>query len=258
MIGSNFQKYLINLGFSEKEILSSLSEKDFSYSPHGQVPIVKYIVVKSEIELYNQHLKLWNQNSDCVFIAVDSDRTHIIDAKKKPKPNAVLGTSVCIKSFDYGINSDGFKDIDVEIISKSYIDSAGFYQFVQQKQRKKEEVDKDLLLNLIALRNDLMNEDNEQIIHLLILRCLFVKYLEDRSIFEFDFLPNVLKSKSAKNLILAFNEVCKINGDVFGSNRLSEDDIKVEYLDKLFLFFSTDYQSGQVNIPDYTVQHNPE
>lgn len=257
MIGSNFHKYLINLGFSEKEILSSLSENVFSYSPYGQVPLVKYIVVKSEIELYNQHLKLWNQNSDCVFIAVDSDRTHIIDAKKKPKPNAVLGTSVCIKSFDYGINSAGFKDIDVEIISKNHIDSASFYHFVQQKQRKKEEVDKDLLLNLIALRNDLINENNEQIIHLLILRCLFVKYLEDRSIFEYDFLPNILKSKSSRNLISAFNEVCKINGDVFGSNRLSEEDIKVEYLDKLYLFFSTDYQSGQGTLFPYQFDNIP-
>lgn len=257
MTRNNFHKYLINLGFSEKEISSSVYENFFSYSPHSQVPLVKYIVVKSEIDIFNHHLKLWNQNSDSVFIAVDSEQTYIIDAKKKPNPDAVLRPSVCIKSFDYGINSDGFKDIDVEIISKNNIDSAGFYQFIQQKQRKKEEVDKDLLLNLIALRNDLMNKDNEQVIHLLILRCLFVKYLEDRGIFEFDFLPNILKSKSSQNLINAFNEVCKINGDVFGSHRLSENDIKIEYLDKLFLFFTTDYQSGQGTFFPYQFNNIP-
>src|SRR5665648_19418 len=257
MIENAFHKYLINLGFSEKEILSSMYENVFFYSHHNQVPTVKYIVVKSEKEIFNYHLKLWNRNNDNVFIAVASEHTYIIDTKKKPNPNAVLRSSVCIKSFDYGINSDGFTNIDIEIISKDYISSAFFYHFIQQKQRKKEEVDKDLLLNLLTLRNDLMDENNEQIIHLLILRCLFVKYLEDRGIFETDFLPNILKSKSPQNLINAFNEVCKINGDVFGSNRLLEKDIKVEYLDKLFLFFTSDYQSGQGSLFPYQFNNIP-
>ena len=164
MMRNNFHKYLINLGFPEEEILRYSYENSFSYAPHCQVPPVKYVVVKSEIEIFNHHLKFWNQNSDSVFIAVDSKQTHIIDVKKKPNPNAILDSSVCIKTFDYGINSDGFKDIDLEIISKNYIDSASFYQFVQQKQRKKEEVDKDLLLNLIALRNDLSNEDRKSVV----------------------------------------------------------------------------------------------
>ena len=193
MSKNNFHNYLINLGFSELEVSNSVCENVFSYSPHSQVPSIKYIIVKSKEEIFDYHLKLWNQNTDNVFIAVDNEQTHIIDTKKKPNLNDILSSSVCIKSFNYGINSDRFKDIDIEIISKNYIDSACFFQFVQQKQRKKEEVDKDLLLNLIALRNDLINDDNEQIIHLLILRCLFVKYLEDRGIFESDFLPNILR-----------------------------------------------------------------
>lgn len=257
MSENNFHKYLNNLGFSEKEITMSIYENVFTYSPHSQAPHVKYIVVKSELDIFNHHLKLWNQNSESVFIAVNSQQTYIIDAKKKPHPDAILKSSVCIQSFDYGINSVEFKDIDLDIISKNNIDSASFYQFVQQKQRKKEEVDKDLLLNLITLRNDLMNENNEQVIHLLILRCLFVKYLEDRGIFELNFLPNILKSKSSKNLITAFNEVCKINGDVFGNNKLSENDIKIEYLDKLFLFFTTDYQSGQGTLFPYQFNNIP-
>jgi len=257
MSENNFHKYLNNLGFSEKEITTSVYENIFTYFPHSQVPQVKYIAVKSEKEIFNHHLKLWNQNSDNVFIAVNSGQTYIIDAKKKPNPNAILRSSVCIQSFNFGINSADFKDIDIEIISKTYIDSASFYQFIQQRQGKKEEVDKDLLLNLIALRNDLLNAYNEQVIHLLILRCLFVKYLEDRGIFEPNFLPNILKSKSPEKLINAFNEVCKINGDVFGNFRLSESDIKIEYIDKLFQFFTTDYQSEQETLFPYQFNNIP-
>lgn len=257
MSKNNFHNYLIRLGFSEEEVSNSAYENVFSYSPHAQVPLVKYILVKTEREIFDNHLKLWNQNYDNVFIAVGSTQTFIIDTKKKPNQNAILSSFVCINSFNYGINSDGFKDIDVEIISKESINSTNFYRYVQQKQRKKEEVDKDLILNLIALRNDLMNSENEQIIHLLILRCLFVKYLEDRGIFESDFLSNALKSKSSQNLISAFNQVCKINGDVFGSNELSEKDIKVEYLDKLLLFFTTDYQNGQGTLFPYQFNNIP-
>ncbi|MCK5168266.1 MAG: hypothetical protein KAQ75_00195, partial [Bacteroidales bacterium] len=188
MINEKFHKYLISLGYSEKEISRFLYENIYNYSPHPQVPSVKYVFVESEQEIFNYHLKLWNQNNDNIFIAVNIDNTHIIDAKKKPNQKKILKSSICIKSFNYGVNSEGFEEDDIKQISKDYINSTVFFRFIQQKQRKKEEVDKDLLLNLIELRNDLMNENNEKIIHLLILRCLFVKYLEDRGIFETNFL----------------------------------------------------------------------
>ncbi len=257
MTNKNFHNYLINLGFTEMEISSFINENVFSYTPSKNIPSIKYIHVTNKEEILNHHLELWNRNNDNVFIAVDSNKTYIIDCKKKPDPNAVLKQSICIETFDYGINSEGYEDINIDVISKSHIDSSHFYQFIQQRQRKKQEVDKDLLLNLIALRNDLMDNDNEQVVHLLILRCLFVKYLEDRGIFASGFLPGILKSKSSKQLISAFEEVCKINGDVFGSRRLYEKEIKTGYIDKLFLFFTTDYQSGQGTLFPYQFNNIP-
>ncbi|MBU1717974.1 MAG: SAM-dependent methyltransferase [Bacteroidetes bacterium] len=258
-----FHNYLINIGFDEKEISESPIENIFCYSPHPKAPSVKYIHVAGGNDIFSHHLRLWNQNRDNAFVAVSEKKTYIIDLKKKPDPAAVLSSSVCIKTFNYGTNSDDVKDVDIELISKNQIDSSIFYHFLQQKQRKKQEVDKDLLLNLIALRNDLIDKDNEQIIHLLILRSLFVKYLEDRGIFTPNFLPDILESRSPQKLISAFEEVCKINGDVFESNKLSEKDIKTEYLDKLYLFFTTDYQNGQgtlfpyqfANIPIQLISH---
>lgn len=248
-----FRKYLINLGFTDVEFLSFLNENNFSYSPDKTIPSIKYIFVENNDEIFQHQLRLWNRNIDNVFVAVGKEKTYIVDCKKKPQSGKIPS----IESFDYGVNTKGFKNINIDIISKSYIDSSYFFQFIQQKQRKKQEVDKDLLLNLIALRNDMLDNGNEQVVHLIILRCLFVKYLEDREIFTSNYLSNVLASKSIDKLITAFGEVCKINGDVFGGNRLTIDDIREDYLDKLHVFFTADYQSGQGTLFPYQFDNIP-
>ena len=260
MISGNFQKYLTRLNFTDEDISSFIKGNVFNFSPHQHAPAVKYILVESkntEDEIFKYHLKLWNQNNDNAFIAVASQKTYIINLKNKPDPSEVLKSATCIKSFDYGVNSEGYKDVDLDIISKDNITSTGFYQFLAKKQRNKQEVDKDLLLNLIALRNEMMVDDNEQIIHLLILRCLFVKYLEDRKVFSEKFLQDILKSRIPQNLIDAFSEVCKINGDVFGENMLVAKDIKPEYMNQLYLFFTTDYKSGQGTLFPYLFDNIP-
>ena len=249
--------YLINLGFSAEEISKLSYENTFNYSPNPNSPSIKYISVKGHEDIFNQHLKLWNKNRDNVFIAVTESKTYIVDCKKKPNVEGSINSSAYIKTFDYGSNSSGYENISIELISKNYIDSSIFYQFVRKNQRKKQEVDKDLLLNLITLRNDLIDDDNNKVIHLLILRCLFVKYLEDRGIFETNFLSDILRSKSSQKLIEAFSEVCKINGDVFGDNRLLDEEIKINYLESLFLFFTTDYQSGQGTLFPYQFDNIP-
>lgn len=253
MTKDNFRKYLINLGFTDAEFSSFLHENNFSYSSDKTIPAIKYILIENEEEIFQHQLRLWNRNIDNVFIAVGKKKTYIVDCKKKPQSGKIQS----IESFDYGVNTKEFKNINIDIISKSYIDSSYFFKFIQQKQRKKQEVDKDLLLNLIALRNDLIDNRNVQSVHLIILRCLFVKYLEDRGIFTSNYLSDILASKSADKLIGAFGEVCKINGDVFGRDRLTVDDIRGIYLDKLHLFFTADYQSGQGTLFPYQFDNIP-
>ncbi len=253
MTKDNFRKYLINLGFTDAEFSSFLRENYFSYSPNKNIPAIKYVLIENDEGIFQHQLRFWNRNIDNVFIAVGKEKTYIVDCKKKPQSGIIQS----IESFDYGVNTKGFENINIDLISKSYIDSSYFFQFVQQKQRKKQEVDKDLLLNLIALRNDLLDNENEQVVHLIILRCLFVKYLEDRGIFKLNYLSEILASRSVDRLITAFGEVCKINGDVFGGNRLTVDDICEEYLDKLHLFFTADYQSGQGSLFPYQFNNIP-
>ena len=143
-----FRKYLINLGFTDAEFSSFLRGNFFSYSSDKTIPAIKYILIENDEEIFQHQLRFWNRNIDNVFVAVGKEKTHIIDCKKKPKSGVIQS----IESFDYGVNTKGFENINIDIISKSYIDSSYFFQFIQQKQRKKQEVDKDLLLNLIALK----------------------------------------------------------------------------------------------------------
>ena len=253
MANDIFRQYLINLGFTDPEFSSFLRENYFSYSPDENIPAIKYVLIENDEEIFKNQLRFWNRNIDNVFIAVRKEVTHIIDCKKKPQSDITQS----IESFEYGYNTKGFEKISIDLISKNYIDSSYFFHFIQQKQRKKQEVDKDLLLNLIALRNDLLKNGNEQVVHLIILQCLFVKYLEDRGIFTSNYLSEILASKSIDNLIDAFGEVCKINGDVFGGNSLTKDDICEEYLNKLHLFFTTDYQSGQGTLFPYQFNNIP-
>ncbi|MFY9308716.1 MAG: N-6 DNA methylase [Bacteroidia bacterium] len=248
-----FSRYLKNLGFTDSELSSYLRDNIFSYSPDKTILSIKYIYVENNDEIFQYQLRLWNRNIDNVFIAVGKEKTYIIDCKKKPQSGVIPS----IESFDYGVSSKKFENINIDLISKSYIDSSYFFQFLQKKQRKKQEVDKDLLLNLIALRNDMLDNGNEQIVHLIILRCLFVKYLEDRRIFTSNYLSKILASKSIDKLIAAFGEVCKINGDVFGGNKLEAKDVPIEYLDKLHLFFTADYQSGQGTLFPYQFDNLP-
>ncbi|PTQ99194.1 type I restriction-modification system DNA methylase subunit [Mucilaginibacter yixingensis] len=244
---TDFRRYLTSLSYSEEEIAAGLlDETTFSYTVDTEGRLtVKYIFTPTANDIYLEHRSLWNMNRDNVFIAVTDQQSHIINVKEKPDAARPLKNAICLRTFEYGVNSLGFEEIVPSEISKQYIDSAFFFDFVAKNQRKGQEVDKDLLLNLLQLKSDLISDSNEEMIHLLILRCIFIKYLEDRGIFETDYLINILKSLDAKQLVAAFNEIKKINGDVFKYDSFKVTDIKQEYLKQLALFFETDYRSGQ-------------
>jgi hypothetical protein len=254
--------YLIYLGYSEQEVKNNIHTGGcvFTYSVNmfQRVFSIDYVYAPNETDIYNKHLDYWNKDSDNVFIAVGDDRTHIINAKEKPKIGKLLSNkSICIKSFEYGVNLVGYENTSIDELKKDFVDSTSFFDFVSKHARSRQEVDKDLLLNLLALKSDLMNGENEHSIHLLILRCLFVKYLEDRGIFQDGYLENILSSNNSEFLIEAFENVCKINGDVFKYDRLNPEDIRKEYLQKLSLFFSSDYRSGQGSLFPYRFDKIP-
>lgn len=253
-----FHNFLLKLGFPEREVQNKLVDNIFVHSVSKDQSIsVKYIFTPSESDIFNNHQDLWNRNSDFVYIAVSENRSYLINVKEKPDKEKPLKDSICLKSFSYGINSTDFDGIDLELMSKSSVDSAYFFDFISKTKRKGQTVDKDLLLNLLALKNDLLKVGDEKTIHLLILRCLFIKYLEDRGIFENNYLQNILGNNSAGELVRAFDEVTKINGDVFKFDQFEVSDIKIEYLNKLALFFKSDYRSSQLKLFPYKFDQIP-
>ena len=259
MLNSSFHSFLKNLSFTDEDLsVGFADENTFEYEVDPTTKLsVKYILTPTEDDIFKAHKLLWNKNSDNVFVAVTEQKSHIINVKEKPDANRTLKNAICLKTFEYGVNTIGFENVKPSEISKQYVDSAFFFDFVSKNQRKGQQVDKDLLLNLLALKNDLITEDNDEFVHLLILRCLFIKYLEDRGIFEQDYLLNILKSQVPQNLVAAFDEIRKINGDVFKFDNFEMSDIRSDYLKQLALFFETDYRSGQMFLFPYMFDQIP-
>jgi hypothetical protein len=264
---SKFKSFLsLQLGYSDL-----LSDKevpnDFSYSIDTSADItsqqrlpLRYFYFKNENELFQKHLALWNQNDCSSFIAVFDNKTFIIDSRQKPDNETHLPKRIIIKTFEYGVNTESY-DIRKELylISKEGVDSSAYFRFVieHQKRKKSSEVDKELLLNLLALRKDLSSTPNEQV-DLLLLRCMFIKYLEDRGVFPKDTLFKALNSGSSEQLIRTFAKVRKINGDLFSRKELSANDIHPSYLGKLSIFFGyTDYQKKQIKFFPYQFDKIP-
>jgi hypothetical protein len=259
-VNSKFKNFLVSLGFTEKIIKGNSSEDTFTYLIDTQENTIEinYVYTPTKNEIFDTHTNYWNINNINAFIAVTDDKTFIINAKAKPNHRNPTGGSIRIASFDYGVNSEGFEKEKLREISKEYIDATYFVDFVIKHQKKTHSVDKDLLLNLIALRNDLLDGGNDEVVHLLILRCLFIKYLEDRGIYRENYLSELLESANASGLVKAFDEIKKINGDIFKFDPIIEKDIRVNYLNKLSRFFNRDdYRTGQLKLFPYRFDKIP-
>lgn len=250
-MNSKFIHFLTQLGFSLEKFSENFSYYEYVKTIHNYENIIVpffYLPTNTETnrELYKIHREVWNGNITQGFIAVNEQEVYIIDAKTKPKSDKNY-----FPTFDYGVNNLHIPDELKEKISKQAIDSGYFFDWFLKQRKKVQEVDADLLLNLIALKNKLIENDNFQGIHLLILRCLFIKYLEDRGIYPEGYLADILKTKLPKNLIIAFEEIKKINGDIFKFDTFLISEIKPAYLAELYLFFTTDYRSKQGSLFPY-------
>lgn len=248
----SFQQLLLNLGIKDFDGKSNSYRYDVvlnSTNYSNNIPIEFYFVPKTflfEDNVYAIHENIWNKNDVPNFIILSEEETYIFDSKIKPnKQNPFYAKIYNFKHHSLFNNENP--------VLKEHLDSGYFFEFVIQKTKKnkQQEVDKDLLLNLIALRQDLLNVKNdESTIHLLILRCLFLKYLEDRGIYEKGYVVYALKH-SSEALIKAFNEVGRINGDIFKYNILNLEQIEPRYLDLIARFFTYDYQTGQGSLFPY-------
>ena len=193
--------------------------------------------------LFTIHQHIWNENRTEVFIVISDYKTHLCSSKYKPEKS--LPNACRLDSFDYGINSPQFDSATIEQISKENIDYGSFWNFVMQKlkEKKRKAVDDDLLLNLIILKDDLKELVPKDKSYILIERCLFLKFLEDRHFLRPETLLNILHSNDCKALIDKFDQInMALNGDIFEQNVFLEQDIPGQALSRLYDFFTTDYR----------------
>ena len=267
MSANRFEDFLKKLGYPEDLLNAGLKENTFTYRidicdpeimdfPANRLDL-DYVYTPTEESIFETHSNYWNQNSVNAFVAISDNNCYIINAREKPDEKKPLSKNIKIKTFDYGVNSKGFDKDKLKEISKDAVDSTYFFDFVIENQKTIHEVDKDLLLNLIALRNDLENVGNERIAYSLILKCLFIKYLEDRGIYGRNYLLDILRSGLPGELINAFIEIQKINGDIFKQDEIDVTEITPGYMEKLSIFFSCDYRSRQRKLFPYRFDKIP-
>lgn len=243
----NILKYLSLLGFTDST--------DLKYSNFGSYYTYKiklskliekkipYFFFNNEELLYQYHLQEWNRNELDYFIAVSDNETFIYNAKEKPVISCGLfKENNAIESFKYGTSTLGYDDILDLPIHKNNIDNSIFFKFVIDKQKViKSEIDEYLLNNLLALRKKLLEFDKSKSnVNNIILKTLFVKYLEDRKI-----LNSISIVEACKNgvdaVLQIFDGIKVINGDI-----LKKDlDLRNEHITELNNFFSHDYTSKQ-------------
>lgn len=258
--GLGFTQFLVKLGFApaknevERFVYSleinqcQKAEIEFVYAPDDGA---------FSTETYENHARLWNSSSANALIVISENQTIVINPKIKPKASDPLCGKV--DSFEEGVNASVNAKL-FQYLSREKVNTGYFFEFVREKTKKnkEQEVDKDLLLNLIALRQDLVERNAaEAVADLLILRCLFLKYLEDRGIYPTAYLSRILSSEQPKKLTQAFGAVSKINGDIFKSEPLSETDFSGTQMQYLHRFFNSDYRSGQGTLFPYQFQYIP-
>ncbi len=250
MLRDKIKRYFSNLGFDPE---SDFSDKRYEVPIFDKASTLTYRV--SDItaiyfiylplpdfnnNLFKTHQIVWNDNRTEVFIVISDQKTFLCSSKYKPDkedPFACL-----LESFDYGINSQEFKPNTVKQLLRESIDYGFFCYFVWQKlkERKKEVVDEDLLLNLIALKKDLKPSEKT---YILIERCLFLKFLEDKHFIEPQTLLNILKNGNARELLNKFDEINSgLNGDIFSQDIFTSGDIPRQTLSRLYEFFTSDYR----------------
>ena len=257
-INKRLEAFMSNLDFDTQSDFNAVDvlpkfSVDYIYKIRGISCIYfKYIPPSSLSEdLLELHRNVWNENKTEAFVVISDNKTLLCASRYKPDENNPFNCE--IKDFSYGVNSPGFKSSDLEPLLKENIDYGFFWNFVREriKERKKQSVDFDLLLNLIELKKDLCTDLEQEKIYILIERCLFLKYLEDRE-FSPKTLLDILKSKKNQKLNELFLKVKNsLKGNIFDGNIFNHQEITDNTINKLYNFFTKDYRNRQSRLFPY-------
>jgi hypothetical protein len=258
--GVRIGSLLYKLGFSDRDSDGSGRAFDFSrgealsgklgsvfYFGGGQAGTRFYWIECTESgnlppeDLKIIHKRVWNENKADLLFLEKQDIVEIKYAKTSPKHGL--------------LDIDALRtDVDdaalLERISKEHITTGAFWIEYNEKLREvkkyRETVDTALVDSLITLRKNLHEvyrkrfageEDRNRIVHALIDRTLFVKFLEDKGIINANFYSEVFGNEynCYKDLLLQKDKkelnrlFCRIN-EIFNNKLFKEPVIKDEDL----------------------------
>lgn len=246
----NYQIKILNfiqeLGLDKKNyyLINTLNDSNFprdirdkllklnidSFYAFGETPtlLFKYSSDSNQEDLYHTLLKSWNFDKAPILFYITNDKitiynTFVFPDKDKIASN-IIGTEEDIQK--YHLNN---------LITES------FWEKEKSNFTNKNRINKKLLQNIIDSKKVLRAKNlQDEYIHNLIGRSLFLRYISDRKLISDNPFENVKDAfLSKENLYSAFSLIKKyFNGDLFPVTEKEKASVTDEHLQVLYTLFS--------------------
>lgn len=152
---------------------------------------------KTLLEICNIQKKIWNERKASFFYVTSPTELRIYNCFAEPINPKNIEKLDEIELYYYQIGEDEQKlEKLIQVFSRPSIDSGFFWndRNISEKLNSEKRVDKALMRNLKEIRRELQSSGLKiDIIHDLLLRSLFILYLEDRKATTTDFYAKYLK-----------------------------------------------------------------
>lgn len=270
----SFKNLIKFLGFANNKNFFSLEDGEARLK---KFPVRLQVALKDKLNV--DAVYVFNNKPVILFKTFDNSneenlklfQRNIWNFNESPIAFAVLPNEIRIYNafcFQDGNRSNLFKIIDqlskeedfnyLLKFSSYNVDSGKIWEEIGDKLTKESRVDRKLLRNLKAAR-DTLNGDglSYHIIHSLLGRCIFSRYLTDREALPSEFFQEKYSVKNFTDLILNRNKLFsffvwlenRFNGDIFPLDIGEKNSIKPEHLKTVYrLFKGEEIVRGQISL----------
>lgn len=234
---------------------------------NGYVPLIyfKKYQAYEERKVKEIYRKIWNQGRVPLFILILPEEIKIYNPTKVPplakdekidsKKDRLLETlEVQNKAID---EVEGIESYDV-----SQIESREFWRKRREEYSDEDRVDQFLLNNLLMLRGKLRDNLEIEFVNNLIIKSIFILYLEDRDVLDDSFyLEHEFRESSFGEILPNKSEIYRLfglikselNGDIFDHNTEEFESVTEKHLNLVKSFLEgTNLETGQKRLFPYS------
>ena len=180
--------------------------------------VIDFVFLENENQFFEAHAKIWCENRTEFFLAIfENGEIYVCDSKTKPDKKCPLGKPV-IDSFKYGENTRKAHKY-AYLFKREHIESGECMKEVQGSLSKKMRItiDEDLMSNMELCKKKitklLNKEGKKEIAEKIIDRCLFIRFLEEKS--GRNNLKRILSNGDGAGLLDLFDFYSDIFKDIF-------------------------------------------